>query len=68
MGRFGTPHFDAEADFLWSATIFSYLDKPRMKKKCYLCGMFVEKKQNKSGSISVRIIQKVVGHAPYRLR
>ncbi len=45
----------------WSATIFSHLDSPRMKKKCYLCGMFVEKKQNKSGSIFVRIIHKVHG-------
>ncbi len=32
-----------------------------MKIKCYLCSMFVEKKQNKSGSTSVRIIQKVLG-------
>ena len=32
-----------------------------MKNKCYLCGMFVEKKQNKSGSTSVRIMQKVRG-------
>ena len=30
-------------------------------EKCNLCGMFVEKKQNKSGSTSVRIIQKVHG-------
>ncbi len=32
-----------------------------MGKKCYLCGMFVEKKQNKSGSTSVRIMRKVHG-------
>ncbi len=40
---------------------FPALTDPHMKKKCYLCGMFVEKKQNKSGSTSVRIIQKVHG-------
>ena len=32
-----------------------------MGKKCYLCGMFVEKKLNKSGSTSVRIMRKVHG-------
>ncbi len=32
-----------------------------MEKNCYLCGMFVEKKRNKSGSTSVRIMQKVHG-------
>ena len=32
-----------------------------MENKCYLCGMFVEKKLNKSGSISVRVMQKVHG-------
>ena len=32
-----------------------------MGKKCYLCGMFVEKKPNKSGSTSVRIMRKVHG-------
>lgn len=32
-----------------------------MDKKSYLCSMFVEKKLNKSGSISVRIIRKVHG-------
>ena len=46
---------------MWSATIIFHIDRPHMKKKCYLCGMFVEKKQNKSGSTSVRIIQKVHG-------
>lgn len=32
-----------------------------MGKKSYLCGMFVEKKLNKSGSTSVRIMRKVHG-------
>ena len=32
-----------------------------MGKKDYLCGMFVEKKLNKSGSTSVRIMRKVHG-------
>ena len=32
-----------------------------MGKKRYLCGMFVEKKLNKSGSTSVRIMRKVHG-------
>ena len=32
-----------------------------MGKKYYLCGMFVEKKLNKSGSTSVRIMRKVHG-------
>ena len=47
---------------MWSATIIFHIASPHMKKKWYLCGMFVEKKkQNKSGSTSVRIIQKVHG-------
>lgn len=33
----------------------------RLGTKRYLCGMFVEKKLNKSGSTSVRIMQKVHG-------
>ena len=32
-----------------------------MEENDYLCGMFVEKKLNKSGSTSVRIMQKVRG-------
>lgn len=38
-----------------------YLFKHLMGKKRYLCGMFVEKKLNKSGSTSVRIMRKVHG-------
>ena len=50
-----------QADFWWPTTIIFHIASPRMKKKWYLCGMFVEKKHNKSGSTSVRIIQKVHG-------
>ena len=32
-----------------------------MKKNCYLCGMFVEKKLTKSGSTSVRVMRKLHG-------
>ena len=38
-----------------------YLFRHLMGKKRYLCGMFVEKKLNKSGSTSVRIMRKVHG-------
>ena len=38
-----------------------HLVNPCMGNKCYLCVMFVEKKLNKSGSTSVRIMRKVQG-------
>lgn len=38
-----------------------YLFRHLLGKKRYLCGMFVEKKLNKSGSTSVRIMRKVHG-------
>lgn len=35
------------------------LTENRLGTKCYFCGMFVEKKLNKSGSTSVRVMQKL---------
>ena len=60
MGRFGSPRFGIEAVFGVSAKK-PHLAWCHLENKCYLCGMFVEKKLNKSGSTSVRVMQKVHG-------
>ena len=61
MCHFGSPRLFNDANICVVIHQKSCFPGSMLGKSHYLCGMFVEKKRNKSGSTSVRIMQKVHG-------